>query len=251
MWTNAVFGLRITGFSLDYGAATVANGLSNATDVSKLRSLRGIIYGDSIEQGTGAGTGSASQFAKVASVIAAGLNMEYGSVAVGSTGYTVGAFGVPAFTSSYNLVDGISGHTRNFAGLDYIIVLHGTNDTSSLTATTVQTMIGNLRTAAGPATKIVICVPAGNDQSNFIGMQTAITNGVANYKAANPSDARVFLIDVTSISHNWFPGSGTSGYLANGDALHPNQIGHALYGGLLVQAILNATQYQGGVRRIH
>jgi len=107
------------------------------------------------------------------------MNAEFSQVGFGSLGWVVGgAGGVPAFfnpgsdTGSWNKIYGSSSATggqpanRSFNGIDYIFVLHATNDglrgggVPEVTAS-VAGWLREVRAAAGRDTAIFLVVPFG------------------------------------------------------------------------------------------
>lgn len=215
------------------------------------RPRKAIIYGDSIAAGlavtappgvpTASGTDAAT--ASYSHHIGIGLNAEFDQAGCAADGWTVGgAGGFPQLTSGWNLVK--PGVTRNLAGHDYIIVLHGYNDGSVDIASSVIT---NWITAVRATTQawIFLCVPFSGRQRN------AITTGAANYISANPSESKVQVIDLGATFYQ----AVQSGYYTT-DGIHPN----SWQGGRLAAAYLGAINgrlgigaavatYRGGFRR--
>lgn len=228
---------------------------SGGTGVLSLspRPKKAIIYGDSITAGlavtappgvaTANNTNAAT--ASYANHIGVGLNAEFDQAGCGADGWTVGGVGgFPSLPSGWNLKK--PGVSRSLASHDYIVVLHGYNDgASNIAASTVTNWITSVR--ATTTAWIFICVPFSGRQRG------AITTGVANYIAANPSETKVKVIDLGSTFYQ----AAQSGYYTT-DGIHPNswQGGRlaAAYLGGMVQHIgtgtaAAATTYRGGFRK--
>jgi hypothetical protein len=217
------------------------------------RPKRAIIYGDSITAGlavtappgvtTAVGVNAAT--ASYANHIGVGLNAEFDQAGCGADGWTVGGVGgFPALPSGWNLKK--PGVPRSLAAHDYVVVIHGYNDGATDIASSVVT---NWITAvrATTAAWIFICVPFSGRQRG------AITAGVASYIAANPSEAKVKVIDLGS-----FYQSAQSGYYTT-DGIHPNswqggRLAAAYVGGMVQHigtgAAVAAPTYRGGFRRV-
>lgn len=188
-----------------------------------LQSKRVIFYGDSIIEGVlslGSNATEPLEHRRSAAwLVGQSMKAEYGVVGYGMQGWaSVGAGSVPAFPSSWNFHNG--GRARSFASApDYAFTMFGYNGTTL--ATTVTNWITAARAAFGAATWIfVVIAPSG------IGA-TATSDGVANYKTANPGDTKVALIDNRSvIPVGPYLGITAPNWLSI-DGVHPNELGNA------------------------
>lgn len=222
-WVTPVSAVRISGFTLDVGAAV---------STPARRSKTSLFFGDSIWEGyLSAGTVTTQPvgnncLSTAIPFIARAIDSEYGTIAFSGQGYEkTGNNGVVVFPSSYNYFS--SGRSRLSAGLfpsapDYIFVQHGTNGTT--TQADVQSMIGNLRTA-GPNAKIFMIVPANGSA------RAQITAAVAAVASPN-----VILIDIgTGYADGIARVTGPNLYSLDG--LHPNPLSNALVGAADARAI--------------
>lgn len=188
-----------------------------------LRPDRFLFFSDSIGEGVlslGANATEPLEHRRSAGwLVAQAFNAEYGIIAYGMQGWaSVGAGGVPAFPSAWNFHNG--GRARSFAEApDYVFTMFGYNGTTL--ATTVTNWITAARAAFGAATWIfVVIAPSG------IGA-TATSDGVTNYKTANPGDTKVALIDNRSvIPVGPYLGITAPNWLSI-DGVHPNELGNA------------------------
>lgn len=228
---------------------------SGGTGVLSLspRPKKAIIYGDSITAGlavtvppgvaTVINTNAAT--ASYANHIGIGLNAEFDQAGCGADGWTVGGVGgFPSLPNSWNLKK--PGISRSLASHNYVVVLHGYNDgASDINSSIVTNWITSVR--ATTTAWIFICVPFSGRQRG------AITTGVANYIAANPSETKVKVIDLGSTFYQ----AAQSGYYTT-DGIHPNswQGGRlaAAYLGEMAQHIGTGTAaaatYRGGFRKV-
>jgi lysophospholipase L1-like esterase len=226
-WVTPVNAVRITGFTLDSGAAVSA--------VAK-RSKTALFFGDSIWEGylaagtvTTQPTGNNCLLTTVPG-LAKVFDAEYGTIAFSGQGYQVaGNNGAVAFPSAY--ASHSSGRSRLVAGLfspapDYIFVQHGTNGTT--TQADVQAMIANLR-AAAPNARILMLVPANGKARAQI---TAAVAAVAN--------AAVNLIDIGTGYSAGIVAFGGGANLYSLDGLHPNPLSNALVGAANARAVQSA-----------
>eukprot|EP00929_Paragymnodinium_shiwhaense_P010506 TRINITY_DN115210_c0_g1_i1.p1 TRINITY_DN115210_c0_g1~~TRINITY_DN115210_c0_g1_i1.p1 ORF type:complete len:452 (+),score=59.90 TRINITY_DN115210_c0_g1_i1:53-1408(+) len=175
-------GLHLKAIMLDDGAVT---------SPAPLAKKRALFYGDSITEGSRAecsepGRTDAALDTNAASKtwvtpVASVFDAEYSQVAFYSQGWTVpGKGGVPPFYTSFpTYVDSTSawnkvfaGAERSFENLDYIFVLHGTNDGlvaelqlgfgDQMVYKSVTGFLTDIRKAAGPATHVFLIVPFGS-----------------------------------------------------------------------------------------
>jgi hypothetical protein len=172
------------------------------------------------------------------------LNAEFDQAGCGGDGWTVGGVGgFPALPSGWNLKK--PGVPRSLASHDYVVVIHGYNDGATDIASSVVT---NWITAVRATTTawIFICVPFSGRQRG------AITTGVANYIAANPSETKVKVIDLGSTFYQ----AAQSGYYTT-DGIHPNswqggRLAAAYLGGMAQHIVTGAAAvatYRGGFRK--
>jgi len=218
------------------------------------RPKKAIIYGDSITAGLAvtappgisSTTGTDAATASYANHIGVGLNAEFDQAGCGADGWTIGGVGgFPSLPSGWNLKK--PGVSRSLASHDYVVVLHGYNDgATDISASVITNWITAVR--ATTTAWIFICVPFSGRQRG------AITTGIANYIAANPSEEKVKAIDLGSTFYQ----ATQSGYYTT-DNIHPNswQSGRlaAAYLGGIVQHIGTSTAataptYRGGFRRL-
>lgn len=234
-WTAPNNAIRITGLTLDAGAATVA---------PTLRPLRMLAFGDSLTDGlrmfsagdTVNDTDAAQGWAQVA---ADALRAEVGVIGFGGTGWQVGYNNVPQFFNEGSPTNQswdkyFAGASRLVNGLfspmpDLIVTMHGTNDPSNAAnAAAVQLWLAACRNAA-PNSWIFICVPPNGRA------RSAITSGVAAYLAAHPGDAKAKVID---LGPSWQPGIDTfAASDSTTDGLHWRAPFHARVGAGIAAAV--------------
>ena len=207
------------------------------------RPKRAILYGDSITAGlaiTGnqppaiftTTQGAAAASASYGNHVGIGLDAEFDQAGCGGDGWSVGGVGgFPSLINGWNLKK--PGINRDMTVYDYIVTFMGYNDGTTDNTGNITTWLGNVR-AANPTAWIFLCVPFSGRQ------RTSITNGVANYLTANPSETKIKVIDLGSTIYQ---GVG-SGYFTT-DGIHPNQwqMGRlsAAYIGQMNRALLQST----------
>lgn len=164
--------------------------------------------------------------------IAAGLGSNKIAIGYGASGYENGGSG-SALNAIACITKYSTGRNRSFrtAPTD-VVTLHGTNGTT--TAADVQNWLSTARTFFGASTWLHVVTPPG-------GFAKAILDtGVANYKSATPSDAKVTRIDVSaSVPILGLTGGGTQSKQAS-DGLHPDVIVNAQFSAAVVLAINSA-----------
>ncbi len=233
-WDNPVAAVSFTN-------ATVLDGklLSPA-----LRSQRWIAFGNSMTEGVvchGASYGSTNQCASRTWSILVGeqLDAEVGVVGFTSQGYGtpgVAVSHVPEFhtTSGQTWDELYYGESRNYRGIDAVLVSHVTNDVALSDADLeayVRDFLGDFRTANADIT-IFLIVPFGGAR------RTQITTAFSAYQSATP-DARCYLIDITDVDPiltedlDGDAAFSTFSY----DGLHPNLVGHDRIADLVSRAI--------------
>lgn len=217
--------LKITSITVGTGKA-----LSAATLAPNGKA---IFFGDSITEGAwilGAPNAPTYSLYSVyesctlsyAALVAVYLNVEYGQCAFGGQGWDSGSLDVPVFPAAWNLI--MSGVSRDFTGCNLVVINMGANGGVS-SPTTVTIFLTNLRsalTSVSSTAQINLMIP-------FTGTgRTNITAGFNSYVAANPTDTRVYLVDL---------GSAAETICANPsytwDGLHPNTTGDQILAALL------------------
>jgi hypothetical protein len=217
--TNVV---RINGIAVD-GSATVSA-------PSVIRPFNDAFYGDSIPEGVraaGTTTQPADHGRSVAQFVGIGMNAEYGQLGYGATGWEqTSSYGMPPLPTTWNYHS--AGRARSFAAPPRaIFVMHGYN--GATTAADVSNWLTAVRAAVGTATWLFVCAaPSG------VATSTQAT-GVANYKSAFPTDARVAFIDYSArVTTAGLNQSGTPSAKAV-DGVHPYERTHAEIAAAIVQ----------------
>jgi hypothetical protein len=232
--------LRVTGFTLDDGSSLV-----KPTGFVAQRHLNALFLGDSITNGdddvatfSGGITNTVdTQDATIAypSVVAAGIDAEFGVVAYGgaSWDHTAADGHTPGLMTSYSMLDSL--HSRLVAGKlaprpDDIFVNMGEN--SGPTGDDVPKLLASLRVAGNAKTNIFIIVP-------FSGRaRAALKSGYERYRKTHPSDSHAFFIDLGDSPLLSAAGPTTLSV----DGQHPLAYLHAMLGARLVQARSEALQ---------
>ena len=247
-WTTPASTVKITGFSLDSGAATVAPSGSIA-----IRPKVCINYGDSITEGeynlTGLATGNivanGDSGQSYAAIMDRGLNCEWGNLGFGGTGWVTSYApgGVPAFPTTYSSY--FAGASRLVAGKlvptpDYMTVNDGRNDSSSITATVIS-MAATLRGTVNTGTPIFIVVPFAQTRA-------------ADIASAFTSITDPFIYQVNLGAAAAYGLNGTCGSLVGSqqsyDSCHPKVSEDAILAAQLVQklgAVLNVGSGPGAI----
>ena len=176
-----------------------------------LRTLKGILYGDSITAGlatdTGAlaaSSGNAAATSSYAWELGNVLDAEFDQCGCGSNGWTTAGVGsFPSFPNEWNLIK--QGVSRDLSSYDFVTVFHGYNDGGSDIS---QSIITNWLTAfrAVSSAWVFIIVPFSGRQRNVL------TSAVAAF-----NDAKVKLID---LGNDWY--QNTQSGLFTTDNIHPN-----------------------------
>jgi hypothetical protein len=214
-WTNLTtdaIAVKVTGVELD-GQSAIASPM--------LLPYRMLVFSDSNGEGAQVGNGTNIISNRDATqafpyLLAQAFNAELGNISFGGQGYEIaGPNNVPTFPLAYNLYS--AGHARSWTNQpDYIVIQQGRNGTT--VAADVSTMLTNIR-AVSPSAVILQCQTP--DQTGA----SAITQGVTNYKAANTSDTKVYLVD---------PARSFISGLTSNDSLHLNGLrGHPAYASAL------------------
>jgi hypothetical protein len=209
-YTTPVYCIKITGATIDAGASTVA---------PTWQSDSMIWFGDSISEGIRANNSTTQPTCQAAydsapMYLARALGCELGNVSFGGQNYNGSFNSIPGLLTAYQYV--YSGKSRLTGGVlnpapKYVCIWHGANGNPA--QADVQTAIGNMRTIA-PTAQICVIVPVGGTG------RTNITAAVAAYQAANPTDAKVALIDQGT---SWQTGLSSFGSatMQGIDGLHP------------------------------
>lgn len=214
--------LRIQGITIDPGATMSA--------FPQIRPKKIAFAGDSIVEGVraaGTTTQPADHARSAAWFVGQGMAAEFGVIGFGAQAWTAaGNGGVPGFTTAWT--SHTTGRPRNWAGIDYYFVMHGYNGTPAQSA--VSDWITAARAALGPTCWIfVVCAPSGRAAS-------VVTAAVAAYKASNPADTRVALIDFSDrIQITSFNNSVGQATLEAIDGVHPFEWANAEIGAAIVQ----------------
>lgn len=208
--------LRINQIVLDAGGTV---------SLPTLRPKRAAFYADSIGEGVRSGrttTYPASHARSAAWNVCRALNAEYGIIAYGALGWEqTGDGNVPQFVSSWNLHS--DSRPRSFAEtLDYVFVMLGFNN--GATPTAVANWLASARPTFGASTWIFIVSPPSGRSA------AAMATGVANYKAANPSDLKVAFLDFSDV----LPTAGFDNFPSATewcvDGVHPDVAANAIIG---------------------
>lgn len=209
-WTTPVYCIKV-------GEATLDTGASSSAPTWYTNSL--IFFGDSIGEGIRANystTQPACQNAydSMPVYLARALECELGNVSFGGLNYNSGYGSIPSFLSGYGSI--YSGQSRLTGGEltpdpAYACIWYGANGAPS--QANVESAIGILRTIA-PTSLICVIVPIGGYG------RASITAAVAAYKASNPTERRVHLIDLGT---GWQVGLDSFGSATQQaiDGLHP------------------------------
>lgn len=185
-----------------------------------------IFYGDSITEGYNADSDSMVDGLRTVGVqVAEHVGGEYGAIGFSGQGYafSYGYGNIPKMVSTstpsadtWNKYDSaharVTGTSWNDGAPDYVFSYHGQNDGGISTPdidAAVTAWITRVR-AAAPAARIVLVVPYS--QTAVAG----ITQAVQDYKAAHPSEHKLFLIDLGSAGNAIVSAPG-----GTADGLHP------------------------------
>ena len=208
--------------------------LAPPSGFAAIRPYRALILGDSITKGYDTrdlndnfpGNYPLSTYATLLGI---GLNAEIGIVGFSGQGWTRSSnawSGV--FSNTFPNID--SRHPRLFAGFDYLIASHGTNDGVSDVTNAAAEWITGARDLAGPRTWIVLIVPFDGSH------ETEIRAAVSNYRESRPADERVVAVSPQSVVHS------VPGRLFAVDAAHPNTLAMSWWAAALTGQIVAATR---------
>lgn len=199
-----------------------------------------VFYGDSIVEGVraaGTTTEPADHGRSVPWYAGPALGCEYGVIGYGATGWTSGGWGnMPGFVSYWNYYS--NNRPRSLSGIDYLFVMHGYNGGG--TSSDIQTWVSTVRASYPSIWIFIVNAPSGRGASAHI-------SGVNAYKAANPSESRVFCIDYSDIIavDNYNSGTGTPNFEAI-DGIHPLEWANAMISGIVVRKTQEAISGTGG-----
>lgn len=244
-WNNSTprNALKVIGLLIDAGATSFASGSWNNW---KLRTKRGIVFGDSITEGIYSLNSSGQDgYLSYVHGLSYGLDCEFGPVGFASAGYVnTGSGNVPAFNGSYNLY--YASQSRSFSGLDYVVLCYGRNDytatqtpsgTAGTVANKVKAVLGSLRAANGTM-KIFVVYPFGQGATIPI---TGVSGGYTDYQSATP-DALTYLVDCGTNIAQGLGGANGSAQSAESviDSVHPNATTHGKISAVLSAKIQSA-----------
>jgi hypothetical protein len=175
--------------------------------------------------------------------VAAAFTAEYGNIAFGCQGWSVGgcsSSNVPSMPSSWNLY--WSGTSRLISSKlapipDYVVVNMGQNDGSTNIQATVVSWITAMRAAVNTNTPIIIVVPfSQNQQSNLAA--AVVTAG----------DPAVYLVNLgTTISYGLNGAVGPSRWAADSGGIHPYGTTDGWLGAMVAQQMQKKTATGSGV----
>jgi len=238
-WAVPVNVARITKVQLASSGTILS--LANTPLAEKDRTF--LIYGDSITEGVGS-TQAESAFS---AVLSRTLNAEYGQVGYSGLGWSRAGGGSTAHfyettpaNSLWRKYDANTSRLVNNADLssgfidgapEAVFVNLGTNDANLNTgAPAVQTKtaawLSEIREVVGSSSDIFIIVPfiyGNTSDSNYATYKAALLGGVTDYQNTNPSDTKVFVLDLGTAGHDIVAANST-------DAIHPNNAGSAILG---------------------
>lgn len=240
-WTLPTNTLKISGFQLDNGARTAA---------ASVRPKKMLLFADSHGEGVRinnsnnnpSGNDALSAFSRR---LANELDAELGNVSFSGQGWAVrGSGGVTEFHDPADSLKTWERYSSNHSRLplapspDYVFVLHGHNDynanrsDSAITAR-AQAWLGEMRDAVSDA-DIFLVVP-------FKGFKrSALSAAFANYTAAQPSDKKVYFLDLGAAAEDIVANNSHDG------GTHMNGAGHVLMTSELKTAVTTALANGGG-----
>ena len=232
-WTTPIQSIKIANLILDTGAALQ----TLSADVTQL-SKSALFFGDSITEGlyvngyNGNSTLVSDSQLSWTYGVAQALGAEYGNVAFGCQGWSVGGCSgsnVPAMPTSWDHY--FSNVSRLSTGKlspipDYVIVNLGTNDGATNIQSTVVTWLASIRAAVNTNTPIVLIVPFGQNQA---------ANIIA--AAATAADSRVFVVNLGTTVSAGMNGTGISRWVADSGGLHPIAAADGWLGAMVAQKI--------------
>jgi lysophospholipase L1-like esterase len=241
-WNDPVVnGVRITKIQLANDGSGNVGSLSSTPLAEKARKF--LIYGDSIVEGYLDSVAEKSY----AAVMGQALSGEYAQVGYGCLGWTYACQGgLPFFyaatpaNSSWRKLDSatsrLNTNSTPSSGFvdgspDAVFLDIGTNDayfstSTSTMRTKVAAWLSEIRAAIGSTKPVFVISPFMFGNATHAAYKTALLGGVSDYLTANPSDTRVYTIDL-----------GSGGYATvvdnSVDDLHPDDTGAAILGAQL------------------
>lgn len=226
-WTGPHGAVVITGLVVDTARALV--GATPRTGGYYLA------MGDSITEGavTIAAKSGGNSYAQIMDssrghqdMIARSLGLEYGNVAFSGGGWNEGISNYPGIVTAYAFL--FNGAARTFTPAPDVATINmGTNNSVPVTSGDVSTFLTNFRAAVGARCWIHLIVPF--NQTNA----SAVTGGHSTYTAANPTDLRITLINLSTAGANIITANNF------GDGIHPNAAGQELLGLAVLPSITN------------
>jgi len=245
--------LRITKIQLASDGSGNILSLSSTPLAKKNKKV--LILGDSITEAYGT-TGNRAEYG-YAGILGQELGVEYGQIGYASLGWNKSGNGsVPQF---YDLTTPSNSVWRNFDSLysrlndnsnltsgfvdgtpDAVFINMGGNDANagnSLSNLTTKTTdwITDTRQTIGQTPAIFVISPfafgnTSNGSDSYVSptaaasYKAALRAGITNYQSSNPSDSRVYFLDLDT--------SGYNTVIANSsDGIHPNNAGSSILGG--------------------
>lgn len=223
-------GVRIRGIGVNGGSVMAPH--------SFLAPKRMAMGGDSITEGIFAGTGwnnftaghnNDDPLSASVPMIAQGLAAEYGQIGFGAQGWLGGGSAGAPFPNTWNKF--ATDQARSFAGIDYLLCMHGTNDGfNGAVESTALAWLSAARAALDPGAWIFLIIPPGGYS------KPALTAAHATYMANNPGDTRTVLIDISAhVAPYWFNTYAPSQYATDG--LHPTALGNAHIAAAVIREI--------------
>lgn len=197
---SAAYVLKVGGIRVTTGCTVAA---------ATIKPKRAAFFGDSITEGaevdgSGNNIGDQNAVSNWAALIGRSnaLNAEYVIVGWSGNGYAATGWGCPlTFGSpgdSWRYVAqtgaGPTYQARTLAGLDYVFINHGTNDSANQSAKVTETL-EEIRAAVGNTAVIFQIAPFPPDRG---AQRTWTQAGFNAYVAAHPTDNRVCFINITS-----------------------------------------------------
>ena len=240
--------LQVTSVILDSGQTL---GTLPASGFGSVLPNTALFIGDSITHGFFSSSMIASYFSLAdtryswAGICAKAINAEPTIIGHSGNGlqhtYTPGTG--PVYTSTANaFVNYDSANTRVFSSsYTYCIINLGTNDTvgGGSLAAYVTSFTATVRATLGNSTKIIWTAPFNtNLPATSPNYKSDIATGVANYKAAHPTDLFVYNVNATYVMTTYT------------DGVHPDTISHVNLGTEVGVGIVRATGVTAAIRPI-
>ncbi len=239
-------GLRFTGFKIDAGAKMLD--LSTVGEAPKSKKI--LFYGDSITEGVGCWGNYEKGYAPT---LGKKLGYEYGQCGNAGIGWAGG--GCRSFIPFYDetndegfwqtyiqdvsrMVDG--DYTKGYIDgcPDAVVINMGENDArNTISQELIQARttgwLTAMRKTIGYDAKIFVIIPfnyGGTLYAHYANLKTALYDGVADYKSANPTDSNIHLIDLGEEAWNVVD-------INSSDDVHPNATGASILADMLYEQI--------------